>query len=455
LPSNDDKINPIKAEMEEFTQSFFEPIDMNDISNEIQESVNRVLSMDTDVLERRNSSPLESEDDHMNDVSVSSLSTAQDMLSDYLSTSNERFSSFDKDEEEEADEKAITSDKEVKEMMKGLEAFSEPPEIKSCENENEDFHEALLTNNFSTKRRKLSDNRRKSISVLKRINETINDDQEIVQTTSAENAQVAANTIDENDDIFMTINPPKPTDEPELPPMNPKKRRVSNLPVPSMTVMTRSMRRQTMAVSNASLVDNGTLNLNSKTPNNATSKENQDDFGSFYADPNVKVKKGILSESSGTPNLISAKIIPATEKTTKKTSNKNVESLYNKENIANTPTYKISKEVVTKQTKNQTPRSFEDDINIDWLSSSSQKPAAILKSKSVDTGDENVISSNSTQKTKETRRMSIAKRRNSLIKITAMLDSVSENVNNIGISSFSVENSSSFKPTTISARSIR
>jgi hypothetical protein len=154
--------------------------------------------------------------------------------------------------------------------------------------EPEESKDVLLNSNLTNKRRRLTFSRRKSISVPKTVLENEEEEGAIVipsdpvvpmsnipsystpmEVIAPAPASVTTGPI-MDDDIMLTLEPPKQSEEPDPSKMsNLKKRRASNLPVPSMTIQTRAMRRQSLSAISSSL-DTLTASFSTSTTTSAS-----------------------------------------------------------------------------------------------------------------------------------------------------------------------------------------
>jgi hypothetical protein len=507
-------------------------MNVNDISNEIQESVNQVLS-----FSKMNSS----QEMMIMDTSFSSLSSGHDFISDYQSTSGSEANisrlshssqnslSLSKEEDEQEREERRTdeiiteleensnvpvAEQREQQQPQPVESFSEElapvcATLRSFSTdstipEDGEDNEIIVNNNLINKRRKLSDNRRKSISVLKRVNNNIHPEMMMNsserETGVPEQSTVTPATANDDifvDDIMLTLEPPKISDEPDMQPNNPKKRRASNLPVPTLSIQTRAMRRQSLSAIATSL-DQITSNLPPTPTLTSLSmpviKETQKEAkGSnnhkITGNQEPITVSGIASSSSSNTNDENA--VVHTEKKTP--ANKRGKIPLAPSNQQNISTPAITVDLLNKPkgssngkksaTKNSSPFSNNDenidlfaDINIDWLSGGDQQPSVkknttksikpVAKKyqeiqNAIDFTNIQVVDENNPNSVhvhppsptrKETRRMSISNRRTSLAKVNAMLDSVTSLLVEPVTSSVSAVSASAARLTTRSMR---
>jgi hypothetical protein len=526
-----------KISFEPSTMATVAPLDMNvnDISNEIQESVNQVLS-----FSKMNSS----HDLMIMDTSFSSLSSGHDFISDYQSTSgseanisrlshssqNSLSLSKEEDEPEREERKideviteleensSVPTEQHEQQQGQPVESISEevPPVCASLRSfstdstipEDGEDNEIIVNNNLINKRRKLCDNRRKSISVLKRVNNNIHPEMMMNsserETVVSEQSTVVANEDIFVDDIMLTLEPPKISEEPDMQPNNPKKRRASNLPVPTLSIQTRAMRRQSLSAIATSL-DQITSNLPA-TPTltslsmpviNEIQKENKSSNNNHKVTVNQEpiTVSGIASSS----NTNDENTVVREEKKTP--ANKRGKIPLAPSNQQNISTPAITVDLMNKPkgssngkktaTKNSSPFNNSSnkendesidlfaDINIDWLSGGDQQLQPSVKKNTtknhikptakkyqeiqnaIDFTNIQVVDENNPNNThvhppsptrKETRRMSISNRRTSLAKVNAMLDSVTSLLVEPVTSSVSSVSASAARLTTRSMR---
>lgn len=486
----------------------YQDYNLHDISSEIQESVNEVLSYSTlPMLESIN--PQRASDTFLFDTSLSSLSTAQDLISDYLSTSQEggrsstssaledrRLSANNEvrrhsasyspekimkkeveKEEEIIEEFEFDIVNDVNQMIKMFENHDESTTVleKRTASENqvkveqqeqgddEKEEEIMIVNNLTQKRRKINETRRKSIAITRRKSfiptfassklvdneeEEENHKMEVDDTPAPLPSTTlpveSAPVITENDDVMLTMDIlPKASEEPVLSNNNTKKRRASNLPTASLSVQTRSMRRQSMSgatmtpaatpstefvkqkkvePATTAVTINNTANDENNIPptNKRSSISKRETPTNTPSTSSITTRRGVLTDSNiAKTSSSSLNITKSTSVAGDKSSiskfpvSKDITA--DKENQENL----INKEFSSVNIEKPKPLEF-DDFQIDWLGTSVAVSTAMPPPPS--------------PTRRETRRMKMANRQSSLAKVTAMLDSVAQNVNNLATS---------------------
>eukprot|EP01040_Poterioochromonas_malhamensis_P002359 gene2359-2506_t len=490
----------------------YQDYNLHDISSEIQESVNEVLSYSTlPMLESIN--PQRSSDTFLFDTSLSSLSTAQDLISDYLSTSQEggrsstssaleerRLSENNEDRRHSASyspEKIVTKKVEkeeelieefefdivndVNQMIKMFENNDEPTTVleKRAASENqvkveqqeqgddEKEEEIMIVNNLTQKRRKINETRRKSIAITRRksfiptftSNKPVDNEEEeenhimevddtpvpLPSTALPVESAPMVTKATESDDVMLTMDIlPKASEEPVLSNNNTKKRRASNLPTASLSVQTRSMRRQSISgatitpaatpstesvkqkkvepVTTAVTINHTANDENNVPPTNKRSAiSKRETPTNTPSTSTITTRRGVLTDSNIAKTSSSLNITKSTSVTGEKSSiskvsvNKDININADKENQEN----QANKEFSSVNIEKPKPLEF-DDFQIDWLGTSVAVSTAMPPPPS--------------PTRRETRRMKMANRQSSLAKVTAMLDSVAQNVNNLATS---------------------